>query len=136
MAKSVILASCLAILLAVFAVSNLRDRINTDAVILVPAKHAETMQITEHEHYVQTNGTFNRIRLYFYSYDRANKLSTTIHLTDYEIGNVLESWEIDNSSVGNEEVELKLNKKLSKGTYRLVFEGHNSNPETSIGIYL
>lgn len=137
--RSIHFAVSLAILLALFAISNLRGRINTEAVVLAPADQVSSEPITAQERYIQTftsNGTFNQIQLRFCTYGRENELSTTVKLVDDTTDNVLEIWEIDNSSVDEDTITFEQTEKREKGTYKLIVEGHNPNAETSIGIYL
>lgn len=137
--KSGLFACILAILVAIFSVANLRDRLKTEALILATGEQTESMPITEGEPYTQiftANGTFNQIQLRFCSYGRENRSSTTIRLVNDATGALLESWEIENDSISKNAIKFSLNEDQSKGVYRLIVEGHNPDAETSIGIYL
>lgn len=136
---AVLFVGMLAIMIVIFAIANLRGRIRTNALILAPAAHKESMLITSQEQYVQTftsDGTFDQIRLYFCSYDRENELSTTVQLMDIETETIFQSWEIDNNNITDEFIEFELEKEKNKGSYKLIISGKNPNPETSIGVYL
>jgi len=136
---SFLLTGTLAFLIMTFAVANLRERIKTEAVILPLAAKTESTPITEKECYTQrfkSDGTFNQIRLKFCSYGRENKSSTTVQLTVPSTGEVLGNWEVDNNSIGNDEITFALKHETGKGVYQLIVEGHNPEAETSIGIYL
>lgn len=136
---SVLLTGVLALLMVICSVANLRERVKTDAVILASAAQTESAPITASDRYIQTftsNGTFNQMQLQFCSYGRENQSTTIIQLMEPSTGNVLEHWEVDNSSVSKNAVTFALQEEQGKGEYQLVVEGRNPDAETSIGIYL
>lgn len=137
--KALMLTVGFGILITIFAVSNLRDRIKTDAIVLAPGTPKESVPIVNHEPLVQTfkaNGTFNEIRLKFCIYGNETESSVNITLTDDTTNEVFGGWDITNHSVDTEIMKLKLEREAGKGSYRLDIKGKNPNEETDIGIYL
>ena len=131
----------ISLIVLLFASSNLHSRVKTKAQILIPQAEKVSDPISSRTIYDQefvSRGTFNQIQLFFTPFARSNEGTTKVELIDGNTNLSIGSWSFENAkNITDEPILLDLDgNDLNKGIYRLKISSDNSNPDTSIGIFL